>query len=209
MDALTKNAPRGTRKMADARARSRTATNAAGSPGADRLLGIYLNDHLAGSTVGVRLARRLAKGHREVAIGTELAALSEDIDADRAVFISILERLGIPRRRYKVVAGWCAELVGRAKANGRILGRSPLSSVVELEMLRLGVEGKRLGWLTLRTVARLDPELHLDPAEFDALAERAVQQAARLDELRTAAIRDALSRTAATPNTRPDHRQHD
>jgi len=149
--------------------------------------------------VGVRLARRLAKGHRAAVIGPELAAIAQEIDADRAAFIAVLGRLGISRRRYKVAAGWCAELVGRAKTNGRILRRSPLSSVVELEMLRLGVEGKRLGWLTLRTVAQHDPDLHLDPADFHVLVERAVQQAVRLEKLRTSAIREALSRTPTRP----------
>ncbi|ADP84522.1 hypothetical protein [Pseudofrankia inefficax] len=173
------------------------AAGSRGDPGADRLLGIYLNDHLAGSTAGLRLARRLAEGHDSTALGPALASISREIDTDRAAFIAILTRLGISRRRYKMVAGWLAEFFARAKANGRILRRSPLSSVVELEMLRLGVEGKSLGWQTLRTVALHDPALDLDSDELDVLASRARHQASRLEELRTAAIREALSRNAA------------
>ena len=61
--------------------------------------------------------------------------------------------LGIPVRRYKVGAAWIGEKAGRLKFNGRLLARSPLSDLEELEMLRLGVEGKAAGWRTLRTLA--------------------------------------------------------
>ncbi|HEY5356166.1 MAG TPA: hypothetical protein VIJ82_00465 [Streptosporangiaceae bacterium] len=53
--------------------------------------------------------------------------------------------LGIPVRTYKVYAGWLAEKAGRLKFNGRLRARSPLSNLVELELLRLGVEGKAAG----------------------------------------------------------------
>jgi hypothetical protein len=41
------------------------------------------------------------------------------------------------------------EKAARLKLNGHLLARSPLSSLEELEMLRLGVEGKAAGWRTL------------------------------------------------------------
>jgi hypothetical protein len=170
-----------------------------GRPRAGRFLGIYLNDHLAGSTAGVRLARRLAKRHHTLTAGPTLASISREIDEDRAAFLAILERLGVPRRLYKITIGWVAELLARAKTNGRALRRSPLSTVVELETLRLGVEGKHLAWLTLRTVAHHDPELDLDTTQLDTLADRAADQAKRLEELRTAAVRDALSRLPTEP----------
>jgi hypothetical protein len=170
---------------------------AAGSgefPDADRFLGIYLNDHLAGSTAGVRLARRLARRHAATAFGGDLASICREIEEDRAALRAVLARLGVSERRHKIVGGWLAELLGRAKANGRVLSRSPLSTVIEVEALRLGVEGKRLAWSTLSTAARHDAELGLEAAEFDALADRAADQAARLEEMRTRAVREALSR---------------
>ena len=42
------------------------------------------------------------------------------------------------------------ELIGRLKANGRFRQRSPLSNVVELELLALGIMGKRKLWEALR-----------------------------------------------------------
>jgi hypothetical protein len=41
------------------------------------------------------------------------------------------------------------EKAARLKLNGHLLARSSLSSLEEVEMLRLGVEGKAAGWRTL------------------------------------------------------------
>ena len=61
--------------------------------------------------------------------------------------------LDVPVRTYKVYAGLVGERVGRLKLNGRLLARSPLSSLEELELLSLGVTGKAAGWRTLRLLA--------------------------------------------------------
>ena len=53
-----------------------------------------------------------------------------------------MKTLGIAPRTYKVYAGWIGERAGRLKLNGHLLSRSPLSSLEELELLRLAVEGK-------------------------------------------------------------------
>ena len=110
------------------------------------LLGIYLNDHLAGATTGAALARRMAASAEP---GTERAAvlsrLAGEITADRAALLRIMTALGIPVRGYKVFAAWAAERAGRLKLNGRLLTRSPLSDLEETEMLRLGVDGKAAG----------------------------------------------------------------
>ena len=89
--------------------------------------------------------------------------------------------LGVPVRRYKAGAAWVAEKTGRLKLNGHLLTRSPLSSLEELELLRLGVEGKAAGWRTLRELAQSDPRL--DRARLDELISRAREQADLLEEL--------------------------
>jgi hypothetical protein len=50
------------------------------------------------------------------------------------------------------------ELVSATLALGRLhlTSRSPLSNLEELELLRLGVEGKAAGWRTLRVLACTD-----------------------------------------------------
>ena len=160
-------------------------------PGADpALLGIYLNDHLAGSTTGLELFRRVAGAHRGTPAGVVLERLTREIEEDREELLRIMRTLGVPVRQYKVAAGWAMEKVGRLKLNGRLLSRSPLSSVVEFEALYLGVQGKGAGWRLLRAIE--DPRL--DAAQLDRLVDRAAAQADALEELRLAAGRALAGR---------------
>jgi hypothetical protein len=147
----------------------------------EAFLGIYLNDHLAGSTGGVELAGRLAAAEGAWSGGV-LPKIAQEIAEDRAMLLQIMAALDVPVRQYKVVAGWVAEKVGRLKLNGRLLTRSPLSRLVELEALRLGVEGKAAGWRTLR--ARAEHDNRLDGVQLKGLIERALRQSETLENLR-------------------------
>lgn len=145
------------------------------------LLGIYLNDHLAGATGGVELVRRAAAAQRGSDTGTTLIMLTAEIVEDRAALLNIMAALDVPVRRMKSYAAWVAEKFGRLKFNGHVLRRSPLSSLVELEALRLGVQGNEAMWRTLRELA--DHDRRLDAGRFDALLARAHRQLHTLEEL--------------------------
>ena len=149
------------------------------------LLGIYLNDHLAGATGGAELAHRMAGSHHDPNQRGTLQRLATDIAQDRRALLDLMAVLGLPVRRYKLSAAWAAEKAARLKLNGSLLSRSPLSSLEELEMLRLGVEGKAAGWRTLRELADTDSRLHRDT--LDELMARAREQASLLEELRVRA----------------------
>ena len=99
--------------------------------------------------------------------------------------------LGVTVHLYKVGAAWIGEKAGRLKLNGRLLARSPLSDLEELELLRLGVEGKAAGWRTLRTQA--DTDARLDAWRLDELIARARRQADQLEELRVQAAQQVIS----------------
>ena len=146
------------------------------------VLGIYLNDHLAGATAGTELARRVAGSHQDGEEGGVLQRFAAEVAQDRAALLRIMAALGIPVRAYKVCAAWIGEKAGRLKFNGHLFTRSPLSRLEELEILRLGVEGKAAGWRTLRALAETDGRL--DPADLDDLTARARRQADLLEELR-------------------------
>ena len=154
------------------------------------MLGIYLNDHLAGATAGTELAHRTARSRGDGQDSGTLRRLAAEIAQDRAALLDIMAALGIKVRRYKVGAAWIGEKAGRLKFNGRLLARSPLSNLEELEMLRLGVEGKAAGWRTLRTLA--DSDTRLDPARLDELISRARRQAELLEDLRVGAAKQVL-----------------
>jgi hypothetical protein len=154
------------------------------------LLATYLNDHLAGATAGVELARR-ARGQNEgTSLGRFLDGLTREIEEDRKTLEAVMARLGVGKDRIKVTVGWLGEKVGRLKPNNRLFGYSPLSRVIELEGLALGVEGKRGLWEVLGRLE--DPRL----AEFDfhALLERAGAQRDALQERRLSAALDAFTR---------------
>lgn len=160
------------------------------------LLGIYLNDHLAGATGGAELARRVAAVRRGGEAGEALRLFAAEVAADRAALLDIMTTLGIPVRAYKVCAGWIGEKAGRLKLNGHLLTRSPLSSLEELELLCLGVTGKAAGWRTLLSLAEADPRL--DRGQLDGLIARADSQLELLEGLRVRAARAAFGEGPAT-----------
>ncbi len=150
------------------------------------LLGIYLNDHVAVVTAGVELARRFARAEADWAGNGKLDRLAEEMAEDRDALVDMMRALGEPSRPTGHWAGWLLEKAGRLKANGRLLNRSPLSRVEELEGLGLGVEGKVAAWRTLRARAAVDPRLDAD--RLDELIANGRSQATRLERLRARAV---------------------
>jgi hypothetical protein len=175
-----------------------------GMTGSDRsqrtLLGIYLNDHLAGATAGVELARRAAEACRGSATGGALESLAGEIAEDRAALVQIMRALDVPVRHYKIYAAWLGEKIGRLKLNGHLRGRSPLSTLVELEALRLGVHGKAAGWATLRSLADDDPRL--ERQRLDQLLDRTRQQSQMLEELHVRTAAEIFGVQAMPPEAR-------
>jgi hypothetical protein len=159
-----------------------------------KLLGIYLNDHLAGATAGLELVRR-ARGENEGSeLGDVLAHLADEIEADRRALEGVMEDLEIGRDHPKVLAAWVAEKIGRLKPNGQILGYSPLSKLVELEGLALGIQGKLSLWRALIEIAGEDDRL--DPDYLGRLAERAERQRDQVERQRLLAAREAFAEKA-------------
>ena len=158
-------------------------------------LSIYLNDHLAGAIAGSELARRAASSNERSVLGPFLAALAEEIDQDRESLERFMKLLEIRRNLAKDAAAWLSEKVGRLKLNGQIIGYSPLSKLVELEGLSLGVNGKLSLWKTLKELSREDERI--DAAEVNLLIERALSQAISLDEERTKIIGQVFSTVGA------------
>jgi hypothetical protein len=157
---------------------------------ADKLLRIYLQDHLAGATGGVELVRRARGANRQTAYGDPLARLADDIVADRRALEGIMGELGFGADRAKNVALWAAEKAGRLKLNGRLTGYSPLSRLIELEGLITGINGKLSLWRSLMEIAPEEPRL--DPDRLGRLLERGQEQLRTLEGLRDRAAREAL-----------------
>lgn len=153
------------------------------------LLAIYLNDHLAGATAGVELARRLRGSNRDnPEFGPALAEICSEIEADRETLKAVMDRLGVARSKFKPLAATLGERLGRLKLNGRLWSYSPLSRLAELELLQAGVVGKRRLWRALERTHAED----LSEFELGALIERATEQLRCLEVLHLKAAGLAL-----------------
>ena len=161
-------------------------------PDRQQLLSIYVNDHLVGSSAGRDLFRRAARGQRDTPRGPELARLAREVDEDRDAQLELMRGLDVTPSRPRAIAGRVAETLGRLKPNGTLLRRSPLSHLVELEALRVAVDGKTAGWEALLAVVDEEPRLSL--SRLEQLRERAVDQAERLRIMHLEAAVEALGR---------------
>jgi hypothetical protein len=171
-------------------------------PALDRkLLATYLNDHRAGAIVGLELARRALSSNRGNRFGEFLENLVVEIEQDRESLEHLMDRLTIRRDSLKVAVAWAGEKAGRLKMNGRLMGYSPLSRLVELEGVCLGVYGKMSLWQCLQAVADLDPML--TEFELDTLIERAQAQLKALERERIAAAELALTGAEEVAETAP------
>ena len=156
-----------------------------------KLLRIYLQDHHAGSTTGLELARRIHGSNKGNEYGQVMAKVVDDVAADRKALESIMDELGFGADKIKDLGAWALEKAGRLKLNGQVTGYSPLSRVVELEGLLSGITGKISLWVALLQIAPEEPRL--DAARLERLRERGESQKATVEELRERAAREAFS----------------
>lgn len=140
-------------------------------------LAIYLNDHLAAATAGVELIRRAA-GNHDGDRGVELGRLADEIAEDRESLKRLMGRLEVTESVVKEAAGWLGEKAGRLKPNGHLLTRSPLSDVLEVEMMRTGTAARICLFQVLLAVAADDDRISRE--EVEQLIDRAQDQEHRL-----------------------------
>jgi hypothetical protein len=164
---------------------------------ADKLLATYLNDHLAGATAGLELAKRTASSNEENEFGDVLARIAREIEEDRETLRSLMRTLDVSEDSLKKGAAWTAEKLGRFKPNGRLLSYSPLSRLIEFEGLALGITGKKALWKSLAHT--LSGEARATEFDFEALAARAAAQVDALEPLRLQAAALAFAPGVPAP----------
>ena len=157
----------------------------------NELLGVYLNDHLAGSAAGIELAEKLRDNNQGTELGNTMAALHRDIEQDRATLEELMARLEVERHPVKEAAGWLLERLSRLRLNPAITGSADLTRLLETEALSLGIDGKLAMWLVLKEAAAADRRLA--GTDFDRLIERARGQRRTLEPHRVAAGQRAFS----------------
>jgi hypothetical protein len=152
------------------------------------LLGIYCNDHLAAATGGIELVTRMLGRHRGSGYEARLEQLLDELREERAGVRASIAALGLPVRQYKQIGAWVGEKFSRAKLNGHVLSRSPLSDLVEFEFIATAVLAKRAGFETLLEIAAVDSRLDA------ALLERLIAQADKQHEWLADARREVAAR---------------
>ena len=157
----------------------------------DRLLEIYLSDHLAAASAGAALARRVARSNAGSEIGVALIRLTAEIEEDRRTLRRVVADLGFDESKVKELIARGAEKFGRLKLNGQLRGYSPLSRVLELEALTVGITGKLALWQALQRLPR--SEQRLPGVDLDQLVERALRQRAEVEEHRLWADEQAFA----------------
>jgi hypothetical protein len=154
-----------------------------------KLLTIYLNDHLAGSVVGGRLAKRIARENEGNDYGAKVAGIAREIEEDKATLHQLMDRLGIEQQRARMAIAWVTEKAMRLKPNGGLFRYSPLNRVLDLETLTMGITGKLELWRSMEAVENGG----ITGFDFGRLALRAEAQRDVVEDLRVRAAREALS----------------
>ena len=150
------------------------------------LLAIYLQDHHAAGVAGARVARRAATAAKQENHGGDLVRVASEIRQDLISLEGIMRRLAVEPSRAKDTLSRIAEGLGRLTLNGRLVRRSPLSDLLELETLVVGITGKQALWISLREVLPAQIE------ELDLLLKRAQEQKRLVENARVEAAKRSL-----------------
>lgn len=153
------------------------------------LLQTYLGDHLTGATGGRNRMKNMAERFAGSELGADLARLAEELSEEHEHLEDLIDRLGLGQPLPKKALAALAELAGRLKANGRILTGSPMTPLLEIELMRSAVNGKQGLWETLAVYAG---ELNLDAGVYRRLAKQAGQQSRTLESLHALVREDGL-----------------
>ncbi|SDU80184.1 hypothetical protein SAMN04488544_0132 [Microlunatus sagamiharensis] len=146
-----------------------------GSATESRMLAIYLRDHAAAARGGADLFQRMRRSQGRRPWGRELESLDAEVLEDLRSLRRLMHDWDVAPDPWTTLAVRLGERVGRLKPNGRILRRSPLSDLLEVEAGLDAVHAKAAGWEALRA-ARTPPT----EVDLDDLARRAADQVVRL-----------------------------
>lgn len=160
----------------------------------ENLLSTYLNDHLAGSVLGIETIKSCADA-ADGPVRAELERLRLEIEQDQVVLKDVMARFDFSQNTLKKAAAWVTEKAARLKVGSGQLDQphAAFQMMERLEMLALGITGKRLLWKLLDAIVADEPRL--SSFDFRHLGKRAEDQIARVDAIRLDAARSALRGT--------------
>lgn len=132
----------------------------------------YLNDHLGGAQIALRLLHAMRDQNDDQRYRTFASNLAPEIEADDKTLRQIVKAVGSEPSAIKQAGGWLLEKAARLKL-GHTEGID-MEMFESLEVLALGIAGKMSLWKSLQAASLRDPRLR--PFPFDNLLARAEQQ---------------------------------
>ncbi len=153
-------------------------------------LGIYLNDHLAGSVAAIELLTALEKAHQGTELAGTLGELRADITSDQRELKALMEAINVSAGGARQAVAWVAEKCTRMKLALDDAGDGSLRLLECIEAVALGIEGKRALCAALRVAATEHPKLGTFDA--DRIERRTIEQRATAERVRLQAVKSAF-----------------
>ncbi|MEO8295154.1 MAG: hypothetical protein ABI613_06520 [Gemmatimonadota bacterium] len=152
----------------------------------------YLNNHLAGSVGAIEVIEHGIQNSQGSPIEILYADLLPRILADQESLKELIDQLGGKQSAPRKVVAWIGETISRVT---RSPGASEsnevtLSQFQEIEMLALGILGKKHLWSALAVLAKTDARLQT--LDYEMLTGRALEQHANVEEFRLSIANAAL-----------------
>jgi hypothetical protein len=157
---------------------------------ANKHLATYLSDHLAGSEAALELLEHLATIQADTPLKSLLDELHADVLADRQELETLMARLHVEESRPRKATAWLAEKVTRLKLRLDDPTDGAFHLFEGLEMLGIGIEGKRGLWRALAATSEIAPELQ--GVDYARLEQRAKEQHDRIETVRLEVAKAAL-----------------
>lgn len=116
-------------------------------------LGIYLNDHLAGSVAGLEAMEHLSDTQKDTPLGRVMDALLQRANNDQKVLRELLVFIDVPERTTIGTLAWIGEKVSRLKLGSDSDSSNSLMLFEAIEALTLGFYGRRALWHVLAAIS--------------------------------------------------------
>ena len=151
----------------------------------------YLNDHLAGSSGALLMIDHIIGNCDSPEAEEFFRDLKSKVEDDRALLEELLSTAGMSPSLLLKATGNITARFGLMKLMWEGFEPGELGMFEALELLSVGIQGKRLLWLTLHEIGGLFPEWsHVDFADLEL---EAIRQRDDLERWRLEAAVEALS----------------
>ena len=149
----------------------------------------YLQDHLAGSAAAVEILEALRDAQADKPLGRFASGILVEVERDRSTLEALIARLGGGSSTLKDTAAWLGAKLSRFKLGHEL--SDPLGELEALEIVALGILGKRALWDALSALGPTDARL--GGVDLAHLTERALSQHAQVEQRRLDAARRAFA----------------